>query len=74
MSEDGPLLVKLSNPAASGKSRDSKEVPVGRENRRGKQGRKRRLDLQPQGDSAEEGMADEVREAQRSGKVLDITI
>ncbi len=74
MSDEAPLLIKLSHPAAPGKSRDSKEVPIRRENRRGKQARKPPLNLESPEDGKENEIPDEVREAQRSGKVLDITI
>ncbi len=73
MSDDAPLLIKLSHPATPGKSRDSKEVPVRRENRRGKQTRKPPFELRAPAEG-ETGVPDEIREAQPSGKVLDITI
>ncbi len=74
MSDESPLLIKLSHPASPGKSRDSKEVPVGKENRRGKQGRKRQPDFSGLSTADEKSIREEMKNEQNSGKVLDITI
>jgi hypothetical protein len=74
MSDEGPLLIRLSHSASPGKSRDSKEVPVGRENRRGKQGRRRALEVQALPENEGTTVPEETGETEHSGKVLDITI
>ena len=74
MGDEVPLLIKLSHPAAAGKSRDSKEVPVGPENRRRKPGRKREGKSGAPVTVEDETRCEETPESRASGKVLDITI
>jgi hypothetical protein len=74
MSDEVPLLSKLSQSASLGKSRDSKEVPVGKEIRRRKRGRKHEAGFGLESERREEEAQEEVAEAQHSGKVLDIII
>ena len=74
MGDEVPLLIKLSHPAAAGKSRDSKEVPVNPENRRRKPGRKPEAKAPAPVNDPEELPQEEIKESRGSGKVLDITI
>jgi hypothetical protein len=74
MSDEGPLLIRLSHSAAPGKSRDAKEVPVGREKRRRRPGGKRPLEFESPPEADDNTLPEEIRETERPGKVLDIII
>ncbi len=74
MGDEVPLLIKLSHPAAAGKSRDPKEVPVGPENRRRKRGRKTERKPEAPMAAEDETRNEETPESRGSGRVLDITI
>ncbi len=71
MSDDYSVFGQLPQMTPSGKTRNSKEIPVDKESSRRKM--KRRKRPEPEEDEAKE-MGPEEKEDLPSGKVLDITI
>jgi hypothetical protein len=73
MSDDYSIFGQLPQMTPSGKTRNSKEVPVDKESSRRKMKRRKNPELNPEEDEAKE-MGPEEKEEMPSGKVLDITI
>ena len=73
MSDNYSIFGQLPQMTPSGKTRNSKEVPVDKESSRRKMKRKKSPESGPEEDEAKE-MGPEEKEDLSSGKVLDITI
>jgi hypothetical protein len=73
MSDDYSVFGQLPQMTPSGKTRNSKEVPVDKESSRRKMKRKKASEPGPEEEEAKE-MGPEEKEDLPSGKVLDITI
>ncbi len=73
MSDDYSIFGQLPQMTPSGKTRNSKEVPVDKESSRRKMKRRKSPESGLEGDEAKE-MGPEEKEDLPSGKVLDITI
>lgn len=73
MSDDYSVFGQLPQMTPSGKTRNSKEIPVDKESSRRKMKRRKRPESILEEDEAKE-MGPEEKEDLPSGKVLDITI
>jgi hypothetical protein len=73
MSDDYSVFGQLPQMTPSGKTRNSKEIPVDKESSRRKMKRRKSPESIPEEDEAKE-MGPEEEEDSPSGKVLDITI
>ena len=73
MADDLFSLSKLSQLSPSGKMKDPKEIPVGKDLARKKKGKKSPSEHSPESESTEEERG-EKKEGASSGQVLDIVI
>ena len=73
MSDDYSVFGQLPQMAPSGKTRNSKEVPMDKESSRRKLKKRKSLASGPEEDEEKE-MGPEEKEDRPSGKVVDITI